>query len=47
MKAIKRFIEKIFKHLYFSILFVFRIEFPAKRNHSGTDSITETENPSL
>ncbi len=43
MKALKRFLDKIFRHLYFNILVVFRIEFPAKTNRNGNETMPENE----
>jgi len=43
MKTFKRFLEKIFRHLYFNILVVFKIEFPAKTNRNGNETMPENE----
>ncbi len=43
MTALKRFLDKIFRHLYFNILVVLRIEFPAKTNRNGNETMPENE----
>lgn len=43
MKTFKRFLDKILRHLYFNILVVFRIEFPAKSNRDTNEPKPENE----